>query len=50
MLDVEGICGKKKKKEEAVVVVFTRENRGGSAQHTTRATPGVAGVNAPRRS
>ena len=25
--------------EEVVVVVFTRENRGGSAQHATRATP-----------
>jgi hypothetical protein len=25
--------------EVVVVVVFTRENRGGSAQHATRATP-----------
>jgi len=25
--------------KEVVVVVFTRENRGGSAQHATRATP-----------
>ena len=25
--------------EEVVVVVFTLENRGGSAQHATRATP-----------
>ena len=53
MLDIEGICSKKKKKkeeEEEVVVVFTRETREGSAQHATRATPGVAGVNAPRRS
>ena len=28
-----------KLEEEVVVVVFTRENRGGSAQHATRATP-----------
>ena len=26
-------------KKEEVVVVFTHENRGGSAQHATRATP-----------
>ena len=29
-----------KEEEEVVVVVFTRENRGGPAQHATRATGG----------
>ena len=32
-------AGKEEEEEVVVVVVFARENRGGSAQHATRATP-----------
>ena len=34
-----GNCTPNLLEEEEVKVVFTRENRGGSAQHATRATP-----------
>jgi len=35
----EGRAVAEEEEEEVVEVVFTRENRGGSAQHATRATP-----------
>ena len=35
---MKAVWGKPRTKEE-VMVVFTRGNRGGSAQHATRATP-----------
>ena len=38
-LEVDKAKSKGKVEEEEVVVVFTRKNRGGSAQHATRATP-----------